>query len=77
MTECIELAATDAASLLANFRESRELARANIRPGANGGADHHPSPRTLRDYLADTLRAEYAALGGACATLTRYTHTGM
>ena len=55
----VEFAATDAATLLGNFREARERARANIRPGANGGADYHPSPRTLRDYLADNLRREY------------------
>jgi predicted ATP-dependent endonuclease of OLD family len=55
----VEFAATDAVMLLANFRNARELARANIRPGANGGADYHPSPRTLRDYLADNLRREY------------------
>jgi len=55
----VEFAATDAATLLGNFREARERARANIRPGANGGADYHPSPRTLSDYLADNLRREY------------------
>ncbi|GLS17288.1 hypothetical protein GCM10007874_03030 [Labrys miyagiensis] len=48
----VEFGVTDVTTLLANFREARERARANIRPGANGGADYHPSPRTLRDYLA-------------------------
>jgi hypothetical protein len=55
----VEFAATDVTTLLANFREARERARANIRSGANGGADYHPSPRILRDYLADNLRREY------------------
>jgi predicted ATP-dependent endonuclease of OLD family len=55
----VEFAANDAAPLLVNFREARERAHANIRPGANGGADYHPSPRTLREYLADNLRREY------------------
>lgn len=55
----VEFAATDAAMLLVNFREARERAHANIRPGVNGGADYHPSPRTLRDYLSDNLRREY------------------
>ena len=55
----VEFAATDAAILLANFREARERARANIRPRANGAADFHPSPRTLREFLADNLRREY------------------
>ena len=55
----VEFAATDAAILLANFREARERAQANIRPRANGAADFHPSPRTLREYLADNLRLEY------------------
>lgn len=59
----IEFAATDPTALLTNFREARERARANIRPGVNGGLDYHPSPRTLRDYLAanhdDKLRREY------------------
>lgn len=59
----IEFAASDPTMLLANFREARARAQANIRPGANGGADYHPSPRTLRDYLTDNqgdkLRREY------------------
>jgi predicted ATP-dependent endonuclease of OLD family len=55
----VEFAANDAAPLLVNFREARERAHAYIRPGANGGADYHPSPRTLREYLADNLRREY------------------
>lgn len=59
----IEFAATDPTALLTNFREARERARANIRQGVNGGPDYHPSPRTLREYLAanhdDKLRREY------------------
>jgi predicted ATP-dependent endonuclease of OLD family len=59
----VEFAPADPESLLVNFREARERARANVRPGANGGADYHPSPRTLRDYLADNhgnkLKREY------------------
>ena len=55
----VEFAPIDAASLLANFNEARERARANIRPGANGEADYHPEPRTLHDYLAANLKLEY------------------
>ena len=59
----IEFAASDPALLLANFRDARGRAQANIRPGVNGGADYHPSPRTLQGYLAhnqgDKLRRDY------------------
>jgi len=59
----IEFAASDPPSLLENFRQARERARANIRPGANGEPDYHPPPRTLRDYLSDNqdnrLRREF------------------
>jgi hypothetical protein len=54
----VGLAAIDAATPLANFREEREWARANIRPGANGGADY-PTAHTLRHYLTDNLRREH------------------
>lgn len=49
----VEFAASDPARILENFRQARARARENIRPGTNGGADYHPSPRTLRDYLGD------------------------
>lgn len=59
----VEFTAADPAALLTNFREARERARQNIRPGANGAADYHPSPRTLTDYLGDggseKLRREF------------------
>ena len=59
----IEFAATDPEALLANFREARDRARANIRPGVDGVPDFHPSPRTLREYLSDNreekLRREF------------------
>jgi len=59
----VEFAASDPDVLLENFRQARERARHNIRPGANGDADYHPSPRTLCDYLGDNngdrLRREF------------------
>ena len=59
----VEFAAVDPAQLLENFRQARDRARENIRPSANGGADYHPSPRTLGEYLGDNnsdrLRREY------------------
>ena len=55
----VEFAPTEAASLLGNFNEARERARANIRHGADGEADYHPEPRTLHEYLATNLRREY------------------
>lgn len=59
----VEFAASDPDVLLENFRQARERARQNIRPGANGDADYHPSPRTLCDYLGDNngdrLRREF------------------
>lgn len=44
-------------------RELPRSARAGARfypPRSECGADYHPSPRTLRDYLADNLRREGA-----------------
>jgi hypothetical protein len=59
----VEFAASDPEVLLANFRQTRERARQNIRPGADGGPDYDPSPRTLCDYLGgnsgDRLRREF------------------
>ncbi len=59
----IEFAANNPVELLANFRSAKELASKNIRQGSNGGADYHPSPRNLYEYLGDNhnvrLRREY------------------
>lgn len=59
----VEFAATDPDVLLENFHQARERARQNIRPGVDGDADYHPSPRTLCEYLGDNngerLRREF------------------
>ncbi len=55
----IEFAASNEAALLTNFREVHERARANVRPGNNGDAEYHPSPRNLCEYLTDNLRREF------------------
>ena len=55
----IEFAASDLAGLLAKFLAARNTARANVRRGRNGGADYHPSPRSLSEYLTDNLRREF------------------
>ena len=59
----IEFTAMDPATLLANYGEARNRAKANIRPGVGGAPDFHPSPRTLREYLSDNrgdkLRREF------------------
>jgi predicted ATP-dependent endonuclease of OLD family len=59
----VEFIAADPAALLGNFTEARDRARQNVRPGANGAPDYHPSPRTLTDYLgesgSDKLRREF------------------
>ena len=59
----IEFAAIDPETLLVNFHEARDRARANIRPGADGAPDFHPLPRTLCEYLSDNrgekLRREF------------------
>lgn len=55
----IEFAPIDAATLLSNFNEARERARANIPERANGENDYHPEPRTLHDYLTKNLQREY------------------
>lgn len=55
----IEYAASDEGALLANFHDARERARANVRQRNNGGADYHPSPRRLCEYLTDNLRREF------------------
>lgn len=59
----VEFTASNPDVLLENFRQARERARQNIRPGANGDADYHPSPRTLCEYLGDNggdrLRREF------------------
>ncbi|NUB07915.1 AAA family ATPase [Azospirillum sp. Vi22] len=59
----VEFAATAPDTLRTNFQKARERARENIRPGVNGGADYHPTPRILCDYLgdgkSDRLRREF------------------
>ena len=49
----IEFAAMDLATLLENFGEARNRAKANIKPGVDGAPGFHPSPRTLLEYLSD------------------------
>ncbi|MGA1860974.1 ATP-dependent endonuclease [Azospirillum sp. 11R-A] len=59
----VEFAAAAPDTLRANFLQARERAKENIRPGVNGGADYHPPPRNLCDYLgdgnSDRLRREF------------------
>lgn len=55
----VEFAASDEGALLARFHEARAKARENIQLGQNGGADYHPSPRNLCEYLADNLKREF------------------
>ena len=59
----VEFAAIDEPALLAEFIAARDRARANVRPGVNGGPDYHPTPRTLREYLtengSDKLRRQF------------------
>ena len=59
----IAFAAIDPAALFANFREARDRASTNIRPGPEGAPEFHPSPRNLQDYLTvnrgDKLSLEF------------------
>lgn len=70
----VEFAASDPVVLYGDFQEAHTLAVANIRPGANGAPDYHPSPRTLCDYLRDeggarlrkSFELRYYVLDRAC-----------
>lgn len=55
----VEFSVSDAESLLRNFRDARERARASIRPRGDGATPYHPCPRTLREYLEENLRREF------------------
>lgn len=56
----IEFAPTDEAHMLQNFRAAHTKACENVRPGVNGGADYHPFPKYLTDYLSSELRREFS-----------------
>lgn len=55
----VELAASNEEALLVRFREARARAQEGIRPRHDGGADYHPWPKTLREFLTERLRSEF------------------
>ncbi len=55
----VEFAPVDEISMLTRFQDALERASANVRPGRDGSTDYHPFPRTLSEYLAETLGREY------------------
>ena len=55
----VAFAATDEATLLANFHKAREQAAQHARAAQGDTPAYHPWPRTLSDYLTETLSKEY------------------
>lgn len=56
----IEFAASDEAGLLNRFREAKTKAEANVRPAIEGARGYHPPPRTMTEYLTDSLNDEFS-----------------
>ena len=55
----IEFATSDEVGLLSRFQEARAKAQANARPAADGAPGYQAPPRTMTEYLTESLNDEF------------------